>query len=476
MGSSKAVCFLLLALALALLPTLPTWARGTGPEKGSDTSAYFPLPTPAAPGTASNTVTPPQKGSAPEGFQPVSGRLSSLEEIEALAREKNLEYRKALLTAKRAASALEDALPLSKTFLSFSAQYGKTSDPDFLGYSASVSLPLLEQLGVSGRIDQDSLYQLGLSVNPLYHSDSSRQLALAYRKALLQVEDLSISVGKEARQSALAWMTSLRKSHYQEELAALRKAAYEDEQVKYKAGESTLEDVRESFISWSQAETALIDIRQKTRQAETNLHLTLNSDPSTVRIDPLSLEELYKALTELQTGLDPEDGDYSGQYSVIAARLEAESAKAKYDSTWLISPSLSITANINPDPAGNPAVSGSATLNISVQDWKGAEKEQAREELALAREAALISETRSRLDLLQSLAALDIAQQTRKIRELELEQAKILAEEADFLHSLGRISRLEQWNTLLTLKAAENELFSALAEEYSAWLSIKRFL
>ena len=115
-------------------------------------------------------------------------------------------------------------------------------------------------------------------------------------------------------------------------------------------------------------------------------------------------------------------------------------------------------------------------MNISVQDWKGAEKEQAREELALAREAALISETRSRLDLLQSLAALDVAQQTRKIRELELEQAKILAKEADFLHGLGRISRLEQWNTLLTLKAAENELFSALAEEYSAWLSIKRFL
>ena len=158
--------------------------------------------------------------------------LNSLQEIEAYARDNNLDYRKAQLAATRAAEAMEDIFKFNKSSLSLSGQYGKIGDPDFLEASASLSVPIIDQLSISARIYGDLDYQEGLSLNPLYHSDSRTQLSLNYQKTRISLSNLGMSAGIEAQRAALSLMINQRKVEYQEKYEDLMQISYQDERVK----------------------------------------------------------------------------------------------------------------------------------------------------------------------------------------------------------------------------------------------------
>ena len=177
--------------------------------------------------------------------------LSSLEDITRFALERNLEYRQALLAVNKAASQTEGLLRISRTALSLTGQYGQDSGWDA---GAALNIPILDQLGLSAKINQNKVSQISLSLNPLYHSDSTAQLSLAYKKALIQAEQVLIQTEQSARNAVLSWMASQRKIDYQKSLAQVKRISYEDEKVRYSAGEATLDDVREALITWSQAE------------------------------------------------------------------------------------------------------------------------------------------------------------------------------------------------------------------------------
>ena len=396
--------------------------------------------------------------------------LTDLEDITSFALARNLEYRQALLAVNKAASQIEGPFRLSRTALSITGQYGQDAG---WGAGAALNVPVLDQLGINAKINQDKASQISISVNPLYHSDSSAQLALVYRKALLQAEQILIQTEQSVQGAALAWMESQRKIEYQKSLAQIKQIAYEDEKVRYSVGEATLDDVRESLIAWSQAENQYTESLQNHRQSEAALYTALNSDLAGIEISPLTITDLYYALEKLKSATVPGDGYGSKDYSVLYARIETESALAKYRNTWTFSPDLSFSASLAIDPNfGNRNLTASLSLSISPENWKGGDKQRAAEELLLAQEAAALAEMKAGISYSQALTALETAARAREIRELELEQAGLLREEADFLYPRGEISFIEYSEILLTRQAAENNLFSALISEYSAWQDI----
>jgi len=410
--------------------------------------------------------------------------LGSLEDIAGYALENNLEYRKALWEAVKAEDDVEGILKLDET--SFFANGAWTDDQDGdrgdWNGTAGMEIPLIDQLSLKGSVNRDLSGSAGLTFSPLFHSDTRQQTGINWHNAVAYAEETGIRTENTALSSALNWMTAKKQLLLQERVIEVKETIYRDEKVRYGAGESTLDDVRDALLDWTEARTGLSDQQALLRQGESELLKALSGNLDTASISLIGTGDLETALEQLKDLVSPEAADPAGIYAVTAARLSSESTSEELKNTWLFSPDLSLEGAVNlPDVTdlssqGSPSWEASLQLSFSLQDWQKEDREELKTDLSLSQEEAARAVMESRLSLQQTLITLDTTRQNREIAELELEQARDLLEEAEFLHRLGEYSEAERDDAQLTLNQSEVNLFSALAEEYIAWREVLVYL
>jgi len=420
---------------------------------------------------------------APTGSAPPL-LLDSLDAVSALAMERNLDYRAAQLDVRKARADLTGPLRLRRSVLLFSADYGtgasaESGSPTW-GTSAALTIPLLDQVSFGVSVDQDLSGRFSVSLAPLAHSDSDAQLLIAYRRALARAEAAALSADTEARKAALVWMQAARRLETQETLVEVKRTAYEDEKVRYEEGDATLDEVREALLAWSEARSLLSSLRQKERDAEGALYTAINADPAEAEIVSLGLDDLERELARLSASVDPERGlpegpGPAGTEAVVSALLDVQSAEKALAAVWPFDPDLSVGASLSLEGKSDPVLSASISLNLSPEDWRAVERGELREELLLAEEAAAQARRASRLSCAQALLAREAAAENTEIRRIELEEARELLAEGEYLYPLGEVSWVEYQELVLSVRGAEDELFAALADEYAALLSLLEF-
>ncbi len=405
-----------------------------------------------------------------------SKTLDSLDDIGRSALENSTAYRRVLLDVLTARNQLEGIVRLDQSSLSLKGATGGSSWDS----SASLNLPLIDQLSLNASLDNSSSGQLGLSFSPLAHSDNRDQLKITYDKAVLLAGETAVTTENQALSAAFAWMSASRLLDIQTQTVKVKETVYRDEKVRYDAGESTLDDVRDALSAWTEARAALSDRQTGLRSAESSLLKQLGSGLEGSSVSTITAEALLKELEDLKSGISAEQADSSKVYAVKSAYQDVNSAKKSLADTWIFDPELNLTGNINfPDlTQGSKDSSWQAgvELVLSLNDWQGKERELGNKDLELTTLEAGQAEMESRLTLQQVKIALDNTEQNRILAGLERDQNHDLYEEAGFLFQTGDYSRAELDDARLLYEQSEVNFFTAAAAEYMAWRDLLPYL
>jgi outer membrane protein TolC len=348
--------------------------------------------------------------------------------------------------------------------------------------TASIDLPLFDQLGLNGALNDDSSGKLGLTFSPLYHSDSREQLSINYEKALLLAEETAVLTENHALSAALNWMSARQQLSVQEEIVAVKETVYRDQKVRYEAGESTLDDVRDDLVAWTEARTTLSKQQTLLRSGESELLQTLGTSLDAAGVGIISSEILRSEMEALKSSLTPEAANPSQVYEVTSSYKSVESSREKLSDTWMFDPTLNLAGNINLPSSSDalntsgPGWEASIQMVFSLDDWQGKERDENRKILTLALLEAQQAERESQLNLQQVLITLENTEQNRVLAELEMEQSEELYEEAQFLQKAGDYSSAESEDARLLFEQARVNYFDMLAGEFLAWRDLLLYL
>ncbi len=402
-------------------------------------------------------------------------QLKSLEEIALYGSEHNLSYQSSQISVLEADGDRVGMLKLENTSIDVYAGYG-VSDFDSWDLSSTLTVPIIEQISLEGKIEEDMSGKIGFTLSPLEHSSDRIQSEINYDSALLNSEGARINSENNAVSAALNWMVSYRDYESQETLASIKEINYSDDKIRYELGEVTLDDLQASLIEWSEARVELSDKRKTYQDSETKLLGELGSGHEEVTIKKLTLEELQNSLRRIQESLEPESGNPLKNNDYQISLLNVSSAKAADKNTWAYEPDLELSTYLDFDSDGEMTVSADISLTFSLDQVQLRESQISEMELEISLKEAEQSKNEAELEFQQIVDSIRSTEINSGIAQLELEQANILLSEAELLEKLGDYSSIELEEMSVTLSLAENSYFESLANEYNAWLDLKEYL
>jgi hypothetical protein len=96
--------------------------------------------------------------------------LTSLEEIAIYGSEHNLNYKNSQINVLKTEESKESFLKLKNSSISTQGSIQSVSDQNAsLGFSSTLTIPVIDQFSVSGTIEDDLSGQLGISLSPFTH-------------------------------------------------------------------------------------------------------------------------------------------------------------------------------------------------------------------------------------------------------------------------------------------------------------------
>lgn len=406
--------------------------------------------------------------------------LNTLDDIARFGTENNLGYKNDQLNVRTAEENREGILQFEHSSISVSGGMGiidlqSNSNPSY-GFSSTLSVPVIEQVSLVGTITDDLSGQVGISLNPLAHSAGSRLTEIEYSRAMVSAESSRISAENGALSASLQWMSANRELKAQKVSADLAEIKYNDDKIRYDMGEITLDDLQQSLIDWSESRVTLSEKQVNYRNSESALYRSLGAGPEEVSLKILEAETINSALTELKSSLDPQAGNPMKNDEYVTSLLNAQSSETAYRNTWFYEPDMRAGATLDFDSSGTVNVSASLEFSLSPDDFQNKQRDIAREAFLISKAEAEQTLNEVQLGFEQVLETIDISEINSEISLLEYEQAKILFSEAELLRKMGDYSEIELQESQLTLVHAENALFRALADEYQAWLELKKYL
>lgn len=404
------------------------------------------------------------------GAFPETAKLTTLEEIAAAGVASSLDYAKARNAVVAAAAAVPALVKLKSSTLSTTYTYD-----DMKRTSASISLPVIDQIGLSASVTQELAATVSATLNPLAHSDARTQAQIAYQKAVAAADDKGKAAGTKAVKAALAWMSLKRQLDTQEKLTALKKDAYDAAKASNAMDgvTTTLDDLVSALKDWSDARTALVKAQVAVRGAETALYSALGTTPGGAAVGSLDPGALSSALSGLESSLAAAASSVpAASYAAKAAALDVSGGAAKASAIWAFEPSLALNGGFSFAADKTVSPNASVTLTLSLDDFKGEKKAEAEADLGLARKTLALQEASDVAAYDQAVAAVQAAKLNIESRKLALDQSAELAEVAAFNFKSGSCSALENEAAALALAAAGDDYYQALVDEYSAWLDL----
>lgn len=400
--------------------------------------------------------------------------LESLDDIAAFGADNNLDYRSSRNNVLKSENNLEGFFHLNDSSISATGSYDESTGQ--FGVSSTVEIPVIDQITLSGTVNQDLSGNTTLSLNPLAHSAEREQSKISYQAAMNSAEEARLTAENDAISAALDWMTAKRELETQKLQTELSRTAYEDQKVRYDKGETTFDDLQDSLVQWSQDRVSLATCDNSYKNAESSLYSVLGVGKEDVSVRELGIEDLEKAVDALMAGLDSSQGEVQKSSQYKAAVIEKMNSAAVLENIWSYEPDLKVGASVNFSPEGIGGVSASVTFSFSPNDIQTSERKAAKEEYAIASVKEKQSRNNAELKLNQLLDTIDSTAINRSIAEIEMNQAETLLAEAELLYKRGDRSRTELDQTRVSLQTSENSLFKALAQQYEAWCSLKEFL
>ena len=407
---------------------------------------------------------------------PEAKKLSTLDELSAMAQTSSLSYQSALAAARSAELAIPDLILAKSSTLAASyssAADSSTSTKEGLTFKATI--PLIDQVSFSATMYSSLAGSLAATVNPLAHSDTRTQAEITYEKALAAVDEAGRSASSTAIKAALSWMSAVRTLETKQKAVAVEQDSYEatKQANAIDATTTTVDDLVTALKDLSTARAALVTAQAAERKAQGALYTALGATRSEIEVSPLDTATLAASLAALETALDGDLGSgVIDTYAAQAASLTVRSDQAALDSIWAFEPALAISTGMSFAADGTITPKATVTLTLSPDYFMFEDKATAKTSLDLAKKTLAQQKAADQNSYDQAVETVKAAKISTEGSKVALDQAADLSRVAAFNLSSGEGSALDSESALLSLAEAEDTLYQSLVDEYSAWLDL----
>lgn len=400
--------------------------------------------------------------------------VTSLSEVAAMARTNSLASQEAAAAARSAELAVPELFRIGSSSVATTYSWTASADDALEGASVKLTMPLLDQLGLSASVSGDLSGSLAATLSPLAHADDRAQALIAYDKAQAAVGEAERAASDTALKAALSWMCAARDLETKRLAVAVMEETY-DATKKANAidpASVTIDDLVTALQDLSAARAALASARAAGLKAEAALYAALGATRGEVSVARLGLDALEAELDALAAARSGAKASGAAvTYEQTVAALELRSRESALAAIWAFEPSLALSAGLAFDE-GSAGPSASIVLTLSPDDLKTDERAAARTMLELSRKALALQLTTDRNAYEEAVSAVEGAAMSREGCESALSQSRELAGIAEFNLKSGDGSALEYRSALLAVAQAEDSLYQALADEYAAWLDL----
>jgi outer membrane protein TolC len=403
---------------------------------------------------------------------PVCAEEVGLDEAIAIILESNPDVIDAVKSVREAEENIPSAFSIEKARLGVSGSYAADLIPDEtagplpssgegnLSASANLSVPIIPQVSLSGRINDRASGEVSLSLSPFALPNVSPQQKAAYEKAVVSLEYTSRALAANAENTILSYLSKADELSYAEKQLLIAEKSYNVTKLSYELGESTFTDVQNAASNLTSKRQQLFNARKSRLEAEKSLKLLFGPSLETPEIADISTDELQQRITARSKAVNvkKDAAPYSSaveNYAVDLDRLQGE-----LDRTWGWRPDLSVGSSLS-FPGGDFSLS--ASLSISPSDFQGDKRADIEEDIEDLKRDMDTEQYVLRLEKELKMRSIEIALQALEMARLQLEQAHTLYEEEKILAAEGERTELELLKAEASVISAENGLFQQSA-------------
>ncbi|MGL1890855.1 MAG: TolC family protein [Spirochaetaceae bacterium] len=403
--------------------------------------------------------------------------ISSIEQIQQFAIESSIEYKNSQLNLEEAEEDVKGILLLDSTSLSVRTSNSDLENGDW-GLTTSIEIPIVEQLSITGDIDEDLSGSIGLSINPLAHSETVVRSEVSYKTAFIEVETAYLEAQNEAVSASLNWMIVRQNMKIQNKRVDLNLLLYNDDKDRYQLGDITLDQLQDSLVTWSESRKELLEINQSYKQAEKSLYSSLGVNSTEVKLNILTIANIEESLKKLKADIDINQGNFLKSSSYRLSNYSVESAKENFNKTWVYEPSLSADLGMtySAEDSETSVFNASINFSITLDDFQSKKRDRAEESYKLSVREMELKRNEAELDFNQALEELESSLINSEIYRIEYDQALLLFYEGELLFKAGDYSEVELEQSHIYLEGAKNSLFNSLADEYKVWMDFRKYL
>ncbi len=392
----------------------------------------------------------------------------NLSELVSLVLANNRDVLKAARSLEKAADALKVQTSLENTRINLdgSLRYGPPAD---LSGDASISIPILPQISVGGKVNTEGTGSLSLSLKPFAAGLKDPADEEAFLKAELELTYTRQQAALNAEKAAFNLLLCRMEKDQAEEELRYEEQRFEVMEQRYRMEEATYEEYQEAASLLSSARKNIFNAEKNLLNARKDLRLMLGPETEMVEIGAIEPDNLLTMIEDRKGKLERSTIDYE-LISQSLERLEIELGRLQADlrQTWLWKPDLSLSVG-----AGVPLEDFQATLSFSFSpaDIRGDERRDLEE--AIQDKLDDISAERFSLEIERDIQtrSVSMAEEVLAMDQAEMEQARLSLSESELLFRQGHLTKIELEKTRLQLSvtairtfASARDLFNALGE------------
>ncbi len=389
------------------------------------------------------------------------------------AQKNNLDIRKQELAVLAAKDAIPDIWKFEDARLGVSGSYAYSeSRSGAPGSSASpfteelsLSVPVINQLSLSGKINDRFDSSIGLTLNPLDADTSVYKAEESYAKAVNQLASLRRDTAFSIEDAVLGWNAGQMNLSYLEASYELAGKKYDVMKKKYELGSATYDDLVTEEQSYIQARQKYYDGRNTALRSESSLYALLGVGADKSPVPVVSSDELSSMIAARDGLVTRYAGSNALTDKVKSLALELETLRKELGATIPVQPSIGLTANL-----GMPSVSfgASASISVSAKDFKFKDMDDLKANIAI-KEADIAQATYAvSLDKEVLSRSIDIAREAFESGKKDLARAETDLKENDFLFGKGERTSIELELAKLNRESAEIRLYQSAASLYKA--------
>ncbi len=397
----------------------------------------------------------------------------TLSQIILRARENNPTLMEAQNTLRSAENDLTGDLRLDNSSLRASGDWSlesdKSSSSDNPSGSLTLTVPVIDQVSLSGSVASNQDISAALSLSPFNLTSTRISSEASYGNARASLLFTEAALDWDVLNLALALALAEKQQEVYRQLEQLENDQYEASYALYLAGDITYDDLLDAMDELTTAEDnslagedSLLAARQELQTA-----IGLSGD---FTLEELTLEETEALKETLASRIGSMQAESVSSPDVTQARNALILAQRERDITLTFQPDLSFSAGVsgNLESPSDTAGELSVSLTLSGSSFNATERDILSSEVKVKEAELSQALLEGELEKESLVSAREQAAKATETAKRDRERYQILADETSLLYGRGERTVLENTEAELQLQEAENTLFARYIGEIYA--------